>query len=126
MHRPARNVDRVAALEVGVDLLLEAPIETLRAKSLRMTDLFIRLMRQRCAAFGFRPLTPEDPVRRGSQVSFAHAEGYPIMHALIERGVIGDFRAPDVLRFGFAPLYLRYVDVWDAVEALHNVMAGVL
>ena len=60
--------------------------------------------------------------RRGSQVSFAHPDGYAIMQALIERGVIGDFRAPDVLRFGLAPLYVRYVDVWDAVAVLRDVM----
>ena len=59
---------------------------------------------------------------RGSQVSFAHPDGYAIMQALIERGVIGDFRAPDVLRFGLAPLYLRYTDVWDAVAMLRDVM----
>ena len=61
---------------------------------------------------------------RGSQVSLAHANGYAITQALIERGVIGDFRAPDVLRFGLAPLYLRHVDVWDAVAMLRAVMRG--
>ena len=68
--------------------------------------------------------TPRDPRQRGSQVSFAHAEGaYAIMQALIARGVIGDFRAPDILRFGVAPLYTRFVDVWDAVESLAQVLA---
>ena len=65
------------------------------------------------------------PTARGSQVSFAHsAEGYAIMQALIARGVIGDFRAPDILRFGFTPLYTRFVDVWDAVERLRQVMTS--
>ena len=59
---------------------------------------------------------------RGSQVSFTHADGYPVMQALIARGVIGDFRAPDILRFGFTPLYTRYVDVWDAVDRLVHVL----
>ena len=113
----------LAVLETGVDLMLEAPMEALRAKSLRMTDLFIALLRQHCGTYGFRVLTPDDPTRRGSQVSFTHPHGYAIMQALIEGGVIGDFRAPDVLRFGFAPIYLRYVDVWDAMEALRDVMA---
>ena len=70
----------------------------------------------------FRLLTPREPSARGSQVAFAHPHGYAIMQALIERGVIGDFRAPDVLRFGLAPLYVRFVDVWDAVAALREVM----
>jgi len=113
----------LAVLEAGVDLMLDAPMPALREKSLRMTDLFIELMQRRCGQSGFALLTPDDPVRRGSQVSFAHPDGDAIMQALIERGVIGDFRAPDVLRFGIAPLYVRYVDVWDAVETLRDVMA---
>jgi kynureninase len=69
-------------------------------------------------------LTPRDPNLRGSQVSYARAEGsYAIMQALIARGVIGDFRAPDILRFGVTPLYTRFADVWDAVEHLHQVLA---
>ena len=64
------------------------------------------------------------PEERGSQVALTHANGYAIMQALIERGVIGDFRAPEILRFGFTPLYLRYVDVWDAVETLADIMAN--
>ena len=78
-----------------------------------------RLM-ERESEFGL--LTPREPAARGSQVAFAHPDGYAIMQALIERGVIGDFRAPDVLRFGLAPLYVRYVDVWDAVAMLRDVM----
>lgn len=113
----------LAALEVGVDVMLDAPMEALRAKSLRMTELFMALVEQRCGADMFRLLTPRDAARRGSQVSLAHPQGDAIMQALIERGVIGDFRTPDVLRFGFAPMYLRYVDVWDAADALRAVMA---
>ena len=134
--RPAEGIARaivgtppilsLAALEVGVDLMLDAPMDALRAKSQQITGLFIELVEQHCAAAGFRLLTPRDPARRGSQVSFAHPDGHAIIQALIERGVIGDFRAPDVLRFGFAPLYLRHVDVWDAVQALRGVMAGEL
>jgi kynureninase len=71
---------------------------------------------------GFRLLTPRQPAARGSQVAFAHPDGYAIIQAMIERGVIGDFRAPNVLRFGLAPLYVRYVDVWDAVALLRAVM----
>ena len=94
----------------------------LRAKSVRLAELFLTLVTQECGDHGFAALTPSDASRRGSQVSFAHPDGYAIMQALIERGVIGDFRAPNVLRFGLAPLYVRYVDVWDAVAVLCDVM----
>ena len=89
-----------------------------RAKSQRLVELFIALMEGEPE---FEPLTPRESAARGSQVAYAHPDGYAIMQALIERGVIGDFRAPDVLRFGLAPLYVRYVDVWDAVAALREV-----
>ncbi len=95
----------------------------LRRKSLALTELFIALVDARCGDSGFRLLTPRDPELRGSQVSLARADGgYPIMQALIARGVIGDFRAPDVLRFGATPLYTRFTDIWDAVEHLRAVM----
>lgn len=132
-YRPADSIDRalcgtppilsMSALEVGVDGLLAADSHALRAKSLALTDLFIRLVDERCAGLGLRLLTPRDPAQRGSQVSLAHPAGYAVMQALIERGVIGDFRAPDILRFGLAPLYNRYVDVWDAVDALRDILA---
>ena len=109
----------LATLECGIDIALEAPMAALRAKSLRLAELFIALM---ATDPEFRLLTPREPERRGSQVAFAHPHGYAIMQALIERGVIGDFRAPDVLRFGLTPLYLRFVDVWDAVATLRDVM----
>ena len=127
--RPASGIARtvvgtppilsLAALEVGIGVALEAPMPLVRAKSLRLAEMFIALM-ERETEFGL--LTPREPAARGSQVAFAHPDGYAIMQALIERGVIGDFRAPDVLRFGLAPLYVRYVDVWDAVATLHDVM----
>ena len=73
---------------------------------------------------GFELASPRDPARRGSQVSLRHPQGYGIIRALIDRDVIGDFRAPDICRFGFAPLYVRHVDVWDAVEQLHDVVTS--
>jgi kynureninase len=117
----------LAALECGVDTLLAAEplggMAALRRKSLALTSLFITLVESRCAGQGLTLVTPRADGDRGSQVSFAHASGgYAIMQALIERGVIGDFRAPDVLRFGFTPLYTRFVDVWDAVEQLRQVL----
>ncbi|MEZ5681505.1 MAG: kynureninase [Erythrobacter sp.] len=109
--------------ELGLDIATRADIDLVRAKSQALTGLFIQLVEERCAGFGFELATPRDPEARGSQVSFSHADGYPIMRALIDRGVIGDFRAPDTVRFGFAPLYLRYVDIWEAVETLMEIMA---
>ena len=87
-----------------------------------MTECFIALVEQECAGHGFVLATPRDADRRGSQVSFRHPEGYAIVQALIARGVTGDFRSPDILRFGFAPLYLRYRDLWDAAVHLRRVM----
>jgi kynureninase len=113
----------LAALEEGVDLLLQADLAQLRAKSQALTEAFITLVEARCAGLGLSLVTPRDPARRGSQVSFAHDHSYAVMQALIARGVIGDFRAPDLLRFGFSPLYIRHVDVWDAAEALRDVLA---
>ncbi|HEY7926752.1 MAG: kynureninase [Candidatus Dormibacteria bacterium] len=113
---------QLAALEAGVDLWLEQDMAAARAKSTALVELFIALVEERCSGMGFELVSPRDPARRGSQASFRHANGYGVMRALVERGVIGDFRAPDVCRFGFAPLYLRYVDVWDAAEALHAVI----
>jgi kynureninase len=132
-YRPAAGIGRylcgtpailsMTALEVGVELMLEADAAALRAKSMALTDWFVRLVEARCAGHGLALASPRDAERRGSQVCFRHADGYPIMQALIARGVIGDFRAPDILRFGFAPLYIRFVDVWDAVECLRAILA---
>ena len=97
----------------------------LRKKSLAMTDLFIALVEQRCPGDGLSLVTPREHAQRGSQVCLARTEGaYAIVQALIARGVIGDYRAPDILRFGFTPLYLEYEDVWNAVEHLRQVLAS--
>jgi kynureninase len=136
-YRPADGIARylcgtppvlgMAALECGVDTLLAAEpaggMAALRAKSLALTDLFIALVEERCSGHGLANITPVAHAARGSQVCLTRADGaYAIVQALIARGVIGDFRAPDVLRFGFTPLYLRFVDVWDAVEHLREVL----
>jgi len=133
----------LTALECGVDTLHAAEalggMAALREKSVALTELFIALVDEHCAALGFACASPRDARARGSQVSLTHtsedgaSHGYAIMQALIARGVIGDFRAgvaadangpalPDILRFGFTPLYLRFVDVHDAVEHLVQVM----
>lgn len=122
----------MAALECGVDTVLAAEahggMAALRAKSVELTELFAQLVEERCAGHGLSVVSPRDAAQRGSQVCLTRGEGgYAIVQALIARGVIGDFRAgdsqmPDILRFGFTPLYTRYVDVWDAVEHLREVM----
>lgn len=132
-YRPAAGIGRalcgtpavlnMTALECGLDVMLEADPGAMRAKSLALTDLFIAEVEARGAGRGLSLLTPREHHLRGSQVSFAHAEGYAIMQALIARGVIGDFRAPDILRFGFTPLYTRYADVWKAAGALADILA---
>lgn len=112
----------LSALEVGVDLALEADLALVRAKSQAMTSRFAALVQAACGGHGLRLASPAEAEQRGSQVCFAHPDAYAIMQALIARGVIGDFRAPDILRFGITPLYLRYVDLWDAVEVLRDVL----
>ncbi|MFZ3008730.1 MAG: kynureninase [Phenylobacterium sp.] len=111
----------LTALEAALSAFDGVEMAALRAKSRALGDLFLDLVAQRCPGFGVA--CPRDSAKRGSQVSLTHANGYAIVQALIARGVVGDFRAPDVLRFGLAPLYVRYVDVWDAVEHLVQVMA---
>jgi kynureninase len=111
------------ALDEALELFSEVDVAALRRKSVALTELFIALVERRLPDHGFRLASPRDADRRGSQVSMAHPEGFAIMQALIARGVIGDFRAPDLLRFGFAPAYTRFVEVWDAVENLEQVMS---
>jgi len=131
-YAPAAGIERfavgtpsilaLAALECGVHAVLAAGIDALRTKSVALTELFIQLVTQRCDGFGLALATPRVPARRGSQVCYAHPQAWPVMQALIAQGVIGDFRAPDILRFGFAPLYVGFADVWDAVEALRAIL----
>jgi kynureninase len=132
-YRPAPGIRRflagtppilsLVALETGVEMFLAVDQAALRAKSVALTEQFIALVEARCAGCGLELASPRDARRRGSQVAFRHAQGYPIMQALIARGVIGDFRAPDLLRFGFAPLYVRFVDLFDAVVRLQEILS---
>lgn len=138
-YRPAPGIARylcgtqtvlgMTALECGLDAMLAAQplggMAALRRKSLALTDLFIVLVEERCAGHGLGLATPREHARRGSQVCLTREEGaYAIVQALIARGVIGDFRAgrPDILRFGFTPLYLGFEDTWNAVEHLRQVL----
>ncbi|MEW6597432.1 MAG: kynureninase [Pseudomonadota bacterium] len=131
-YQPASGVARMlcgtpsilamAALEAGLATFDGVDMAQVRAKSAALSELFIALVEAKLPGV-FELASPREPALRGSQVSLAHPHGYAIMSALIETGVIGDFRAPDILRFGFTPLYTRYVDVFDAVERLCAVMA---
>jgi kynureninase len=136
-YRPGPGISRftcgtppilsLAALECGVDVFQAAEavggLTAIREKSVALTGLFIDFVEARCAGHGLALVSPREGGLRGSQVSFAHGTGgYAIVQALIARGVIGDFRAPDILRFGFTPLYTRFVDVWDAVDRLEEVL----
>ncbi|MBZ9841853.1 kynureninase [Mesorhizobium sp. CA5] len=110
------------ALKGALDMWNDVDIRAVRRKSAALTDLFIRLVEARCGGFGLELESPRSGAERGSQVSFAHPHGYQVMRALIERGVIGDFRAPSTIRFGFTPLYVGYRDVWNAVEVLQDIL----
>ena len=132
--RPAPGIDcmlsgtppviALALLECGLDIMIEAGMDALRAKSVALSDLFISLIAEHCDGHSLELISPKDVNLRGSQVSYSYENGYGAMQALIARGVIGDFRQPDVMRFGFAPLYISYVNVWDAVQALCTVLDG--
>ena len=140
-YRPAQGIARylcgtqpilsLTGLECGLDTLMAAEplggMAALRRKSLALTDLFIALVEERCGGHGLGLATPRAHAQRGSQVCLTRETGaYAIVQALIARGVIGDFRAgrPDILRFGFTPLYLGFEDVWHAVEHLRQVLAA--
>jgi kynureninase len=112
----------LALVECGLDIFEATTMAALRAKSLALTDLFIALVEQRCAAHPLGLVTPRDHARRGSHVSITHADGYAVIQALIARGVIGDYREPGIMRFGFTPLYTRFADVWDAVDHLRDIL----
>ena len=113
----------MALVECGLDIFHQTSMAALRLKSLALSDLFISLVETRCSEFPLQLVTPRSHAERGSQASFEHPHGYEVMQALIARGVIGDYREPRILRFGFTPLYTRFTDVWDAVDTLRDVLA---
>ncbi len=130
--RPKPGIDRylvgtppilsLLALEAGLDAFAGVDMGQLRAKSMALGDLLIALVAQETLDLGLALASPREAGRRGSQVSFRHQEGYAIMQALIARGVIGDFRAPDIIRFGLTPLYVGFEEIWRAVQALKAVL----
>jgi kynureninase len=132
-YQPASGIERflagtppilgLTAVQAGLELVLEAGLERLREKAAALTELFLVLHDERLEPLGFRLSTPSDSERRGAHVSVGHEDGWQICRALIERAeVIPDFRPPDMVRFGFAPLYSRFVDVWDAVDRLARLI----
>ncbi len=132
-YRPAPGISRalcgtppilsMSALDAALDVILAADLALVRAKSQAMTSFFVEAVEQECGE-AVRLVSPRVSSLRGSQVSFAHPDAYAVMRALIERGVVGDFRAPDVLRFGFAPLYVRFADAWETARALAEVLSS--
>lgn len=130
-YRPLHGVGRMrvgtppvismAALDAALDVWDGVEMAEVRAKSVALSELFIEEVERLTSGHGLRLISPRDPAARGSQVSFANPEGYAAMQALIAEGVIGDFRAPDVMRFGFTPLYLSYAEVAEAARTLARV-----
>lgn len=131
-YEPAAGIDRwlcgtppilsLTALNAALDAFHGVDMAAARTKAGALGDLFIEQVERRCAGRGLTLASPREAAARGGQVSFRHPQGWAVMQNLIARGVIGDFRAPDVIRFGFAPLYVRHVDVWDAVEVLGDIL----
>lgn len=131
-YEPAEGIDRwlcgtppilsLTGLDAALDAFDGVEMAAARSKAGALGDLFIERVAARCAGKSLTLACPRDAAARGGQVSFSHPHGWALMQNLIARGVIGDFRAPDVVRFGFAPLYVRHVDVWDAVEILGEIL----
>lgn len=112
----------LSLVEAGLRIFQQTNMQAVRKKSLALSDLMIKLIEERCAHHPLNLVTPHAHAQRGSQVSLYHAHAYAIMQALIARGVVGDYREPGIMRFGLTPLYTRFVDVWDAVEILCDIL----
>jgi len=112
----------LAPLAASLDIWRDVDLQLVRQKSVAQSDLFLRLVEDQCADDELCLASPRNSGLRGSHLAFRHPQGYAVMQALIAGGVIGDFRDPDVMRFGFTPLYSRFVDVWDAAAAVCRVL----
>lgn len=129
-YRPVTGINRMtvgtppilslSSLHAALDVFEDVDMNDIRAKSISLSELFISEVEAKCPQLQLA--SPRDPHQRGSQVSFSFTEGYAVMQALIARGVIGDFRAPDIMRFGFTPLYLSHQDTVNAVEILSDIL----
>ena len=114
----------LSALDEALNVFSDVDMNVLRQKSLSLTDTFIRLMEPLAEKHPLTLVTPEHHDERGSQVSYRHPDAQNVMKSLIERGIVGDFRTPDILRFGFTPLYHAHADVWRAVQGIQAVLEG--
>ncbi len=133
-YRPADGIDRfltgtppilsLSVLDAALDVFRDCTMQQLRDKSLSLSGLFLKLHAERSALHCLAPASPSEPTHRGGQLAFRHPDAYAICQALIERGVIPDFREPDLLRLGFSPLYLRHQDVREAVTILEDILVS--
>ncbi|MDV6375014.1 kynureninase [Deinococcus arenicola] len=114
----------LSALDAALDVFGDVDMNELRAKSLSLTDTFIELMEPLTAQYPLTLVTPQTHAERGSQVSYQHPQAQEVMQKLTQRGILGDFRTPDILRFGFTPLYHSHADVWRAVQGVKHVLEG--
>jgi kynureninase len=114
----------LGALDGALDEFDGVDLADLRDKSVGLTSAFMALVERKCEGFGLSIATPRHGTERGSHVALRHVDGYSIMQALIARQVVGDFRSPDIMRFGLAPMYVGYRDVWDAVDVLVDVLTS--
>jgi kynureninase len=117
-------ITSLAMVECGLDTFAKTNMAALREKSLALTTYFMELVQQECTGFPLTLITPTDPARRGSQVSYEHPHGFAVVQALIARGVIPDYREPRIMRFGFTPLYTSFEDVWNAVAILKDILSS--
>ena len=117
-----QGIISMSVTELGLEVFGRVDMAAVREKSLQLSDLFLELVETRLSDHPIEIVTPREHAHRGSQVSITHPEGFAIMSALIERGIIGDYREPAVLRFGLTPLYIGFTDVWDTVEALRDIL----
>jgi kynureninase len=114
------------AMKAGLEMYQAIDMQAIRAKSMALTEFFIELVEQSCAEYGVAVLSPRKASERGGQVALMFEHSYAAMQAIIARGVIGDFRRPNIMRFGFSPLYISYQQVYEAVAILHQVLAEAL
>ena len=131
-YKPANDINKFIcgtppiiaykAIESGLEIFKDLSIIEIREKSTKLSEMFIQLMQQECTEFGFTLFSPKNSEHRGSQISFLHENAYSIIQALISHGIIGDYREPNVMRFGISPLYMRFEDVWNAITCLREIM----
>lgn len=131
-YMPAKGIKRMnvgtppvialSVLDAALDVWEDVSLTDIREKSVALSELFLNEVERRCGQYGLKLASPRTAEERGSQVSFHCPKGYAVMQALISKGVIGDFRAPDIIRFGFTPLYIGYRDVLRAAQILEDIL----